>query len=218
MDGIHDLGGRAGFGPVDTSGDQGKIFAADWERRSLGMTFASFLRGLSTGGQFRHSIERMEPVHYAGSRYYEHWFTALATRLIEENVVGLDELERRAGGAVPLARPAHPDAVAEAEAVAVVAPGPTPAVGERVRVTSRPRLGHTRCPWFVRGRVGTVVRVDREASLDDLEAHTDKRRREPVCCVQFDSAELWGPTAEHASVHVDLMVSYLAAAEEGAHL
>ena len=29
----------------------------------------------ANGGEFRHSIERMEPGHYLTSDYYEHWLT-----------------------------------------------------------------------------------------------------------------------------------------------
>ena len=214
MDGIHDLGGFVGFGGVDHQGIDDGVFGTAWERRAMGMTFVTFVRGLSNGGQFRHAIERMDPGHYITSRYYEHWFTAVATRLVEEGVVSLDELEQRAGGQVPLSRPVHEGAEPEAAALAAAAPTFAPAVGDLVRVAATPRVGHTRCPGYVRGRTGTVVRVDPATSLADLEAHLDERRSEAVCCVRFDAAQLWGPTAAPAAVHVDLSCSYLAPASE----
>lgn len=82
-----------------------------------------------------------------------------------------------------------------------------------MRVVAGARVGHTRCPRYVRGKTGTVVRMDPEASLADLEAHTEERRSEPVCCVRFDARTLWGPAAEDAAVHVDLSASYLQPAE-----
>jgi hypothetical protein len=60
----------------------------------------------------------------------------------------------------------------------------------------------------VRGKVGTVVRVDRPASLPDVEAHREDRRVEPICCVRFEAVDLWGG-AGGDPVHVDLFVSYL---------
>jgi nitrile hydratase len=206
MDGIHDLGGKEGYGPVLVELDE-PVFHHDWERRAWGVSMGTFVLRLWNGGRFRHAIERMDPVHYLTSRYYEHWATAVATGLVELGTVSLDDLEARAGGRVPLS-------------VAVVAvDGEQPpassrefAVGDRVRVRSWHPRGHTRCPQYVRGKVGTVVRLDPPAPLPDLEAHTDERRREPICCVRFEAADLWGASRPDDAVHVDLWSSYLEAA------
>jgi nitrile hydratase subunit beta len=203
MDGVHDLGGKEGHGPVEAEADE-PVFHHDWERRAWGVTMGTFALGINNGGQFRHSIERMDPVHYLTSRYYEHWITGVTTRLLETGTVARDELEARAGGAVPVSRPvaAEPDEQPPAPATAF-------AVGDRVRVRQWHPRGHTRCPQYVRGKPGTVVRVDRAASLPDLEAHTDDRRSEPICCVRFEAGDLWGRPGD--AVHVDLWSSYLEA-------
>lgn len=201
MDSVHDLGGREGFGPI--VGQHAPLFDDEWERRAMGVTMVSFRFGHNNGGTFRHSIERMDAAQYLTTRYHEHWFTGTATRLIEAGFLELGELEARAGGSVPMSRPV------------VAEPGeqPTPmtaevSVGDRVRVRSWHPRGHTRCPGYVRGKNGTVVRLDPPSSLPDLEAHTDERRQEPQACVRFEAADLWG-TGEGAAVHVDLWVSYL---------
>jgi len=205
VDGIHDLGGLEGFGVPEVEPDE-PVFHHEWERRACGLTFSSFRLGISNGGQFRHSIERMDPQHYLGSRYYEHWITGVATRLVERGVIGLDELEDRAGGTFPLSRAMASDSVTVPPA------GASFAVGDVVRVRAISTRGHTRCPRYVRGRTGTVVRIDAPASLPDVEAHSDERRVEPIACVRFDARELWGDGAEPAAVHVDLWTSYLEAA------
>jgi nitrile hydratase len=202
VDGIHDLGGMEGFGPPVVEADE-PVFHFEWERRALGITFGTFAIGLSNGGQFRHSIERMDPGHYLATRYYEHWFTGVATRLVETGRMTLDELEARAGGRVPLSRP-----VAQT-GIEVLPPTPGIAIGDQVRVRHVSTRGHTRCPQYVRGRRGVVVRVDGESSLPDMEAHFDERRIEPICSVRFTARELWGDGAEDALVHVDLWSSYL---------
>jgi nitrile hydratase len=204
MDGVHDLGGKEGHGPVVVEGDE-PVFHHDWERRVWGVTMATFVAGLSNGGEFRHSIERMDPVHYLSSRYYEHWITGTMTRAVERGWVDVDELSARAGGAVPLSGPV----------VAVPGEQPPPsstvfAVGDRVRVRQWHPRGHTRCPQYVRGKVGVVVRVDAPSSVPDIEAHSDERRREPICCVRFEARSLWGTDGD--AVHVDLWSSYLEAA------
>lgn len=209
MDGIHDLGGREGFGPVAVELDE-PVFHFEWERRAWGVSLATFVLGLHNGGQFRHSIERMDPVHYLTSRYYEHWVTGLATRLVETGMVDHDELERRAGGAFPLSNPVMAQRVVDR---GTDIDEPRFAIGDPVRVRAVSHRGHTRAPWYVRGRAGTVVRIDGSHNVPDVEAHTvdGRTRREPVYCVKFDAAELWGDAdaSANASVFVDLWESYL---------
>jgi nitrile hydratase len=148
VDGVHDLGGMQGFGPVDVEPDE-PVFHEPWERRAALITFGSFLSGTSNGGQFRHSIERMDAAHYLESSYYEHWITGVATRMVEAGVLTVDELEERAGGRFPLAGPDR--------GVATDDPGPDVVapryvVGDHVRVHNWHPPGHTRCPRYVRGR------------------------------------------------------------------
>jgi nitrile hydratase beta subunit len=199
MDGIHDLGAMEGFGPVEPEPGE-PVFHFDWERRAFGLTFASFGLGLSNGGQFRHSIERMDATHYLTSRYYEHWLTAVATRAVETGLLAHDDLEARAGGPFPLSRPVlAPTITDEQRAVA-----PRFAVGDSVRVRNVDTRGHTRCPRYVRGRAGTVVRVDPASPVPDIEAHTadGAAHAEPVYSVRFE-------LGDNACVHVDLWDAYL---------
>lgn len=206
MDGIHDLGGMEGFGPVVVEPDE-PVFHADWERRVWGMTMNTFVAGLSNGGEFRHSIERMDPVHYLTSPYYEHWLTGLATRAVESNVVSVVDLEAAAGGEFPLARPEQP--TDQSDEVGKAASGEARfATGHEVRVVDTTTRGHTRLPRYVRHARGTVVRVDPPASLPDVEAHSSARVIEPTYCVRFTLRELWGGS-EAGCVHVDLWQSYL---------
>src|SRR5678815_2507986 len=63
MDGVHDVGGLDGFGPVDAPPSE-PVFHEDWERRAFRVSMA-VMGGLGVpGGRFRHSIERMDPAHY----------------------------------------------------------------------------------------------------------------------------------------------------------
>ena len=54
-----------------------------------------------------------------------------------------------------------------------------------------------------------VVRTDPPASLPDIEAHSSARRSEPIYCVQFMGADLWGDAEARESVHVDVWESWL---------
>jgi nitrile hydratase len=205
VDGIHDLGGMQGFGAVDHSPAE-PAFHARWEANARALLTLVIVALDTSGGEFRHSIERMDPGHYLTSSYYEHWLTAAATLAVEHGLLAHSDLEARAGGRFPLSGPVQATPIAD--------PGPdvlTPAfgVGDRVRVRDRHPPGHTRCPRYVRGRTGTVTRVDRIESVPDIEAHSAARRREPTYSVRFDAADLWGEHQPGIGVHVDLWESYL---------
>jgi nitrile hydratase beta subunit len=206
VDGVHDLGGMQGFGPVEVTPDE-PVFHRRWE----GRTFAVAGAALGTGGfntpMFRHAIERMDPGHYLTSSYFEHWLTAVATLLVEAGVISRDELDARAG-AFPLSRPA---AVA-ADDVDAPTPrdGPRFAVGDAVRVRDLHFGGHTRCPGYVRGRRGVIVRLEPAAAIPEVEAHRRDRVIDPTYSVRFDAAELWSDAAEsNTVVLVDLYDCYL---------
>lgn len=205
MDGIHDLGGMQGFGRVDHSPAE-PVFRERWEAAARALLIVVAGAVDASGGEFRHSIERMAPGHYLTSSYYEHWLTAAATLAVEHGLVGHGELEARAGGPFPLSGPVI---AAPATEAGKDRREPGFAIGERVRVRAWHPPGHTRCPRYVRGKAGTVVRCDGVYSVPDLEAHGPVRRHEPTYSVRFDADELWHDGQDGVSVHVDLWESYL---------
>jgi Nitrile hydratase beta subunit len=107
MDGMHDLGGKQGFGPVRYTFDA-PAFHAAWEVRANALYAHAVRLGLFNMDEYRHAIERMEPRHYVSASYYERTLTSLATLLVEKGVLPREDLERRAQGAVPLAAASAP--------------------------------------------------------------------------------------------------------------
>jgi nitrile hydratase len=205
VDGIHDLGGVEGFGPVHVERDE-PVFHHDWERRAFRLFLAGALALRPSGGAFRHSIERMDPAHYLSSPYYEHWLTGMTTLLVESGLVRGEELERRAGGRFPLSRPDRGESPAHGEHRTE----PRFAVGARVRVREWHPFGHTRAPRYVQGRRGVVVRHDGAEHVPDVEAHGGGLVLDPVYSVRFSSRELWGDGgADGEAIHVDLWERYL---------
>jgi nitrile hydratase len=205
VDGVHDLGGLDGFGPVEHT-DSEPMFAADWERRTFRMMVGSIASLGGPGGKFRHSIERMDPAHYLSSPYYEHWLTGLTTLAVEAGVTTPEELDRRAGGRFPLShvdRGVLPDDLASRTT-------PRFAIGDTVRVRERHPPGHTRAPRYAQGKCGIVVRVDEAATIDDIEAHGGGSVTDPLYAVRFASRELWGEAGTNGDVvHIDLFERYL---------
>lgn len=201
MDGIHDLGGKQGFGPIRYSIDA-TVFHEPWEVRANSLYALSVRRGIFNMDEYRHAIERMNPRHYLSAGYYERSLTGLATLLVEKGVMTREELEQRAGGEVPLSspsaagRPNHPARVVFA-------------VGDRVRVRDEHVPGHCRMPGYVRGKTGVVVGVSPAYPFPDADAHGVNAEHEPTYDVRFASEELWPNGADSASVHVGVFESYL---------
>ena len=204
MELAHDLGGRDGFGPVEVEVDE-PVFHEPWERTARALVYAAVgAHPNPTTSAFRHAMERMDPAHYLGSTYYEHWLTAAATFAVETGLVTLEELEAAAGGPYPVARPATDPRVEGSGAQRF-------GLGDRVRAVGGGHGGHSRCPGYLRGRVGIVHRVDDHFSLPDVEAHSTDRVIECTYGVRFAARDLWDDADPNASVHVDLWDSYLEA-------
>ena len=204
MNGPHDLGGMDGFGPVPHRASE-PVFHEPWEGRAFALAAAGMLGGLYGTPEFRHAIERIDPSRYLTYSYFERWTTALATKLVESGAITVEEMDALMPRSLPVRAPRLDD------------PGPDVTepslrVGDRVRVRNEHPVGHTRCPRYVRGRVGTVVLSHGPSNFDDVEAHCDGKRTEPVYAVRFDGTELWGASVEPGtSVTIDLFESYLEA-------
>lgn len=201
MDGIHDLGGRQGFGRVRFT--QGaSAFHAPWEVRANSLYAHAVRLGLFNMDEYRHAIERMEPRHYLTASYYERSLTGLLTLCVEKGLVTREELERRAGGAVPLSAPSAPGRGNSTDRERFQA-------GDRVRVKLDSVPGHIRMPGYIRGKTGVVVSESPAYPFPDAHAHGVPSQDEPTYDVRFRSEDLWPGSAEPALVHVGVFQSYL---------
>ena len=201
MDGIHDLGGKQGFGPVRHS-PEARVFHADWEKRVNALYSLAVRQGVFNMDEYRHAIERMEPRHYLGAGYYERTLTSLATLCVEKGLVSRAELERRAQGSFPLSLPSAPGR-------SNVAARETYLPGDRVRVRSDPVAGHVRMPAYIRGKTGVVVSESPAYPFPDAHAHGLPADDEPTFDVRFSSSELWPNASDAAFIHVGVFQSYL---------
>jgi len=206
MDGMHDMGGRQGFGRVRFTHDA-KAFHEEWEVRANSLYAFAVRRGIFNMDEYRHAIERMEPRHYLAASYYERSLTSLATLLVEKGVLSRDEIERRAGGAFPLAGPSAPGRTNAPDREQF-------APGDRVRVKADCFPGHTRMPGYIRGKCGVVVSESPAYPFPDAHAHGVEAQDEPTYDVRFRSEELWPNSSEPALVHVGVFESYLERAPE----
>ena len=201
MDGIHDLGGKQGFGRVRHS-LKAQTFHEPWEKRVNALFTLAVKLGIFNMDEYRHAIERMEPRHYLSASYYERTLTSLATLCVEKGIVTLAELERRAQGAFPLSAPSAPGR-SNASQRERFQPG------DRVRVRVDHVPGHVRMPGYIRGKTGVVVSESPAYPFPDAHAHGVKAADEPTYDVRFRAEDLWGSDAEPAFVHAGVFQSYL---------
>jgi len=94
MNGVHDMGGMHGFGPVER--DEA-TFHGQWEKRVHALNALVRAAGIRNIDEGRHAIERMAPDAYLRSSYYERWLAALEALLTERGLVTTAELDVRAG-------------------------------------------------------------------------------------------------------------------------
>ena len=226
MDGIHDMGGMHGFGPIDIEAKE-PAFHQEWEGRVMGITR---LTPVPVPGGMRNNIERIEPAEYLRSSYYEKWLLARIKGLVDAGAITWDEYDAKLAhyrarpeaelppaaqlqpdkGTRTWPQPGPPESLEEA---------PFFAVGDWVRARQIHPQGHTRLPRYIRGKVGRVVQVYRPQALQDAENLGGRQGPEPVYAVQFAGAEVWGESAEaNSCVLLDMWESYLekVAPERGA--
>ena len=116
-----------------------------------------------------------------------------------------EELEQRAGGPFPLARPVAQRPTFELSRQ----PHARFSIGAEVQVRDMHPEGHTRVPRYVRGKRGRVLHIAPKFSFPDGAAHGMPPHREHTYHVVFSASELWPGAGSQDSVVVDLWDSYL---------
>jgi nitrile hydratase beta subunit len=216
MNGIHDLGGLTCFGPIQREEDE-PIFHADWERRVFGMNMAA-LAYVGPVDRVRHAIERMDPVEYLSTTYYEHWLTGLETLMKELGYLTSEEL---ATGRIAAIKPTPFPAPNAEQLEGLVRHGmpvtradgrtkPAFGVGDTVRARNVEITGHTRLPRYVRGKNGVIAAQRGSHVFPDTAAHDRGENAQPLYTVRFEAKELWGDNVTRRDcVFIDLWEDYL---------
>ena len=208
MNGVHDLGGMHGLGPVEREPNE-PLFHEPWERRAFGVTMLGGATGLYNIDELRHAIEHMGPVEYLTTPYYVHWIHAVETLMAAKGVTA-------ESGPVPGTNPAVPKEVVGA----AVAGG----MSCRIQVDTPPRFqpgdkvvakninptSHTRLPRYIRGKTGVVQADHGGFAFADTRAHGLGEKPQRVYSVRFSAQELWGPDASpNDAVYIDLWDDYI---------
>lgn len=216
MNGVHDMGGQHGMGPVNYEKDE-PVFHATWEGRVNALTRAMRAWRKWNLDTDRHGIEVLLPADYLRMSYYERWLNRLETHVVKFGFVTQEELTsgKAAAGSgteTPVFTLATSARWLSRGIPSSVAPSVRPSfkVGQRVRARNIHPTGHTRLPRYARGKAGVVTRDHGVYVFPDTNAHFQGEKRQHVYSVRFTARELVGPQASpHDSVHLDMWDDYL---------
>jgi nitrile hydratase subunit beta len=217
MNGVHDMGGMHGMGPVRAEVNE-PVFHERWEARVYVLTRAigAWRKwNIDTG---RYYIERIPAADYLRMSYYERWLVKLVELMVKTGLVTRQEVE--SGKPAPGSSKVTPPLLVEGvPAVALnrnIQSSHEPAIraqfktGQRVRARNINPVGHTRLPRYARGKTGVIERDHGVYDFPDTSADGRGPKRQHVYSVRFAARELWGDQAlPHDFVHLDLWDDYL---------
>ncbi len=215
MDGPHDLGGKEGFGPIETD-EPDTPFHHDWEGRMWGISRSAAAPGV-TIDWWRHVRELIDPMDYLSRPYFDSWAQTELATYINAGVISLDEL--KAGhAATPKTRNAKVLSVADAVAAdtdqatsyerTIDAP-PAFAPGDAVRTKDFTQQHHTRLPAYARGKPG-LIHAHHGAHIFADESAKGNEVAQHLFSVVFEAEDLWPEAGgKRDRVYLDLWESYL---------
>jgi nitrile hydratase subunit beta len=239
VNGVHDIGGMHGFGPVVREENE-PVFHADWEGRTWALWRLARSSRLFNLDEFRRTIERMPPARYLAATYYERWLYALETLLLEKGVVSSAELEAVVSGAHEAgargdgygdttsdsAQTSNADASAGLHRSDQAASPQPRGIALRYDRSYKPRFtagdkavarnmnpeGHTRIPRYARGKHGLIRHDWGVFVFPDTHAHGQGANPQHCYSVEFEARELWGPNhLARERIYIDLWEDYLEA-------
>jgi len=216
MNGVHDLGGMQGLGPIEREPGE-PVFHARWEARIFAINRAVGAFGKWNIDASRHSREKIPPADYLRMSYYERFVHSVIDLLVQSGLVTRAEID--SGKPASAAKPASPamplDRVAELVAHGTPARRDVPSApafraGDRVRAKNIHPATHTRLPRYARGKIGTIERDHGVFVFPDTNAHFLGEQPQHVYSVRFSARELWDDQAPaQDAVYVNLWDSHL---------
>ena len=198
MNGIHDMGGMHGMGPIRHEADEA-VFHEVWEGRMHAISRAIGAWGRWSLDTARHAVELIPPADYLRMSYYERWLSGYIGLLIQHGLVTEQEVEtgKPAAGShketppltaavVPTIAFRRPSYRRESNGVARFQ------VGDHIRARNTNPVGHTRLPRYARGKAGIIARQYGVFVFPDTNAHLLGEQPQHLYSVSFTARELWG--------------------------
>lgn len=206
--GPHDLGGVC----VDMLDNGGVIDWADkplqhWELQmhALLVCLATAKPALMTTDELRRGVEALEPRVYHDWNYYDRWAAAMTTMLLERHAITEDELNAQLTGDETYTTDIR------------FQPGQKVTVrSEQARL--RWRRPHLRCPGYIFGRTGTLVKHLGDFEDPFLLAFRGHGPKQPLYAVMFQMKDVFPLAGEQDSMELEIYQDWLVPAiDEHAH-
>ena len=215
MDGIHDLGGRHGFGKIDVN-EKEVQFHEPYEGRVRSIVNAMTQAPDWSIDWFRHCRELISPTDYLTRPYFDQWVQTYAAMLVNSELATVDELAT--GKSVSAVDGFPPPLNAEQARATVlkarrfdaeVSAKPCYRSGDKVQTITKVTNGHTRLPGYARGHTGIVIAHHGAHIYPDGMAVNEKRH-EHLYTVEFAMDQLWPEVTDSTdTVTLDLWETYL---------
>ena len=216
MNGVHDMGGMHGMGPIEYEKNE-PVFHAAWEGRVYALNRALRAWRKWSLDTDRHGIELLPQADYLRMGYYERWAVRMFEQVVKYGLVTKEEMQSgKAASGSPRATPALTAEMSSRFLSRGIPSSQDPKirphfkVGQHVRGRNMHPAGHTRLPRYARGKSGTIVRDHGVYVFPDTNAHFLGEKRQHVYSVRFAARELWGESASPRDfVHLDMWDDYL---------
>jgi nitrile hydratase subunit beta len=217
VNGVHDMGGMHGFGPVEPEPNEPPFHEA-WEGRVLAMQRAMRYTRTFNIDQSRYAQERLPARVYLSVSYYHRWALGLERNAVEHGLIDADEVA--AGRALrpgqPLPRMKKDDLEGAFSRGSFFRPTDTQArfkPGDPVRTRNAHPTSHTRLPRYARDRAGVVEAIRGCHVYPDAVTAGAGESPQWLYTVVFDGRELWGESADPTlKVSIEAFEPYLVSA------
>ena len=219
MNGVHDMGGMQGYGPVIVEENE-PLFHHAWEPRALAIVLAMGAASKWNIDWSRSVRESLPPTMYLSVDYYQIWFEALERLLVQSGLVASEEIHLAKSLVLPVEGVRK--LLSENVSATLSRGGPTEraaestaqfCVGQRVRTRKMNPPTHTRLPHYCRDKEGVVTAIHGAHVYPDTNALRQGEQPQWLYTVSFEAHELWGEDTSASSVCVDCWEPYLQGVE-----
>jgi nitrile hydratase beta subunit len=216
VNGVHDMGGIHGMGPIIREADE-PVFHAPWEARVFALRRAMGAWRRWNIDATRHSVEQIPADRYLQLGYFERQFEAFLKMLVGAGFVSAEEVA--SGHSRMPASGVTPVLTVDGAAALIASGAPCDRqigvhghfeVGQTVHTRNIHPTGHTRLPRYARDKIGSIDRCRGVFVFPDSNAHFLGEQPQPLYSVRFDARELWGAQGTGTDgVYLDLWQDYL---------
>lgn len=215
MDGIHDMGGRHGFGRINV--DEAEVqFHEPYEARVRSIVNAVSQAPDWSIDWFRHCRELINPADYLTRPYFDQWVQTYGAMMVNSGWATVEELSTGKATTTLQGLPAPIDAQQARASVlkarhfdADIDQKPAFTSNDLVLTTTNVSNGHTRLPSYARGKTGKIIDHHGAHVFAEAMAVNDKRH-EHLYTVEFELSQLWPEVSDSIdTVSLDLWESYL---------